>query len=177
MTSGRSPGRSQTHPGRAADDSSARHQRMLEVLRQFRIVVRSVRRHYEQVERLSGVSGAQLWALAYVADHPGTKVGELARALAIHPSTASNLVGRLESLGLVVRARMGKDQRTVQLHLTAKGKDALKHAPRPIIGVLQQALSDLPDPSLETLHQLLAELIGAMKVKDTRGEAIPLSDM
>src|SRR5438067_13494196 len=85
--------------------------RMLEVLEQFRIIVKSIRRHYQDVERRAGLTGAQLWALAQVADNPGSKVGELARALAIHQSTASNLLRRLEALELVARERQSHDQR------------------------------------------------------------------
>jgi len=151
--------------------------RMLEVLKLFRIIVKSIRGHYRMVENRSGVSGAQLWALAHIAGNPGTKVGELAKALAIHQSTTSNLVGRLESEGLVERQRLRHDQRSVMLSLTPKGKAAVARAPRPLIGVLQQGLSDIPDSSLQALHQHLGVLIGAMKGKETAGRSIPLSDM
>src|SRR5581483_8063588 len=79
-------------------DDFRRHRKMLAVLAQFRVLFRSIRQHYQRVERRSGVTGAQLWAVVHVAGHPGAKVGELAKALAVHPSTASNLVRRLESL-------------------------------------------------------------------------------
>src|SRR3954462_14448736 len=69
--------------------------RMLDVLEQFRVIVKSIRRHYQSVEARAGVSGAQLWTLAQIAGQPGCQVGELARALAIHPSTATNLVPHL----------------------------------------------------------------------------------
>jgi len=150
---------------------------MLEVLKLFRMLVKSIRGHYLVVENRSGVSGAQLWALAHVAHNPGTQVGGLARALAIHQSTASNLVGRLESLGLLARHRLRHDLRSVELTLTPKGKSALARAPRPLIGVLQQALLDLPEASLDALHQHLGVLIGSMKIKDKRSRSIPLSDM
>lgn len=158
-------------------DTARRQRRMLTVLSQFRVLFGSIRHHYQRVERRSGVTGAQLWALAHVARHPGAKMGELARALAIHPSTASNLVRRLESLGLVARRRTGRDQRTVQLHLTARGAQALKRAPQPLIGVLQQALSELPPRRLEMLGHHLAELIGAMKVKNLRDRTMLISHM
>ncbi|MBI3375241.1 MAG: winged helix DNA-binding protein [Betaproteobacteria bacterium] len=151
---------------------------MLAVLGQFRIVIKSVRQHYQQVERKSGVSGAQLWALSHIAAHPGAKVSELAHALAIHASTTSNLIGRLDALALISRKRTRQDQRTVQLYATAKGANALKHAPRPLIGVLQQALSEVSERRLDTLHASLSELISAMKVKDVRARsATPLSDL
>jgi len=154
-----------------------KHRRMLDVLAQFRVLFGTVRQHYRRVQRRSGVTGAQLWALAHVAGHPGTRMGELARALAIHPSTASNLVRRLESLALVARKRKGRDQRTVQLYLTGKGTKALRHAPQPLIGVLQQALSELPNRRLHALGNHLAELIGTMKVKDLRARSMPISHM
>jgi DNA-binding MarR family transcriptional regulator len=150
---------------------------MLTVLAQFRVVFRSIRQHYQRVQRRAGVTGAQLWALAHIAAHPGTRMGELARALAIHPSTASNLVRRLEVLALVMRERRGNDQRTVQLFLTGKGVRALRQAPQPLIGVLQQALSELPARRLDALGHQLAELIGAMKVKDLRARTMPISHM
>lgn len=157
--------------------ASSKSAKMLDVLKLFRVLVKSIRGHYQVVENRSGVSGAQLWALAHVAGNPGYKVGELARALAIHQSTASNLVGRLESLGLLARHRVRHDQRAVELTLTPKGRSALARAPRPLIGVLQQALLDLPEGSLDALQQHLEILIGTMKIKDARGHSTPLSDM
>jgi DNA-binding MarR family transcriptional regulator len=151
---------------------------MLDVLGQFRVVIKSIRHHYQKVQKQSGVSGAQLWALAHVARHPGNKVGDLASALAIHPSTASNLINRLVSLALVVRKREGRDKRVVRLHPTARGARALKRAPQPLIGVLQQALSELPAAGLDGLHRHLAKLVRTMKVKDVRaGRSTPLSDV
>ncbi|TMH24619.1 MAG: MarR family transcriptional regulator [Betaproteobacteria bacterium] len=108
--------------------------RMLEVLEQFRVIVKSIRRHYQDVERRAGVTGAQLWALAQIAEQPGEQVGELARALAVHQSTASNLVRELEARGLVSRERRGRDLRHVQLYPSKKGFGLLKAAPRPTAG-------------------------------------------
>ena len=157
--------------------ASSKSSKMLEVLQLFRILVKSIRGHYQVVENRSGVSGAQLWVLAHVADNPGSKVGELARTLAIHQSTASNLVGRLESLGLIERNRLRHDQRSVELTLTPKGRSALARAPRPLIGVLQQALLDLSEARLNALREHLGALIGTMKIKDTASRSTPLSDM
>lgn len=151
---------------------------MLDVLEQFRIIVRSVRRHYQAVERRAGLSGAQLWALAELGARPGLKVGELARAMAVHPSTASNLARRLHSLELVRRERRGRDQRHVQLFTTAKGLRVLARAPQPSIGVLQQALSGLPPGRLAELHRALGRVVSLMKVKSVAAaRALPLSDI
>ncbi|HEX9396746.1 MAG TPA: MarR family transcriptional regulator [Burkholderiales bacterium] len=151
---------------------------MLEVLEQFRIVFKSIRRHYQSVERRAGISGAQLWALSEVAGKPGLKVGELARGLAIHQSTASNLLRRLVGLGLVRRRRAGRDQRTVALYVTLQGLKVLRRAPQPRIGVLQQALSDLPPARLSVMHRELAKLVAVMQTKDIEAARhVPLSEM
>ena len=152
--------------------------RMLEVLEQFRVIVKSIRRHYQDVERRAGVTGAQLWALAQIAEQPGGEVGELARALAVHQSTASNLVRELEARGLVSRERRGRDLRHVQLYPSKKGFGLLKAAPRPLIGVLQQAHSELPAARLVALHAELAQVIALMKGKQVAAaRALPLSEM
>jgi DNA-binding MarR family transcriptional regulator len=150
---------------------------MLDVLGSFRIVFKSIRRHYQSVERRAGISGAQLWALAQVAENPGLLVGDLARALAVHQSTASNLLRDLESSALLMRRRLREDQRSVRLFATSKGRSVLKRAPRPFIGVLQQALSDLPAGNLDALHSQLNRLIAAMQSRDSQARATPLSEL
>ena len=147
------------------------------MLEQFRIIFRSLRRHYQDVEKVTGVSGAQLWVLAHVAANPGCGVGALAQALAVHQSTASNLLRSLAARGLVARERRGADQRSVQLFATPKGQRVLRSAPRPRIGVLQQALSDLPPGRLARLYRELDALLSAMQRKDLRARRILLSVM
>jgi len=150
---------------------------MLDVLRQFRIVLRAIKQHYQFVERRCGVSGAQLWAMERIAATHGLAPGDLAHELAIHPSTASNLLARLEELKLVHRARGEMDRRRVRLYLTAKGQAVLAKAPRPLRGILQQGLQDLPAASLTALHKRLGELIAAMQVRGEGAQGRPLSDL
>lgn len=149
----------------------------LAVLGQFRMVIKSIRRHYAEVQRRSELSGAHLWALAHIAQNPGARVGDVARALAIHPSTASNLTRSLVSKRLIVQKRHGRDRRAVELFLEGKGTRALEHAPRPLIGVLQQGLADLPERSIDALHRYLEELIAVMRSKDARARAELISGM
>ena len=75
------------------------------VLRQFRIVFNAVRSHFQQVERESGLGGAQIWALSLIRERPGLGVNELAAALSVRQPTASNLVKGLVRLGLVEARR------------------------------------------------------------------------
>jgi DNA-binding MarR family transcriptional regulator len=163
MKHSRSSRKRATAPARR---SAGNAERMLDVLRQFRVVIRSIKQHYQWVEQRCGVSGAQLWAMERIAATQGITPGDLARELAIHPSTASNLLARLEASKLVERRRRHADQRRVQLYLTARAQAVLAKAPRPLKGVLQQALADLPPTHLATLHTGLDELLGLMRNRD-----------
>jgi len=171
------PGKGQKISPAPALAIAGEQKKRLEVLQQFRVILRSIKRHYQWVEQECGLSGAQLWALAEIGNAPGLKVSELARQLGVHLSTASNLLRRLEDLVLLKRKRAGKDQRVVRLELTAKGGKTLRSAPRPFIGVLQQALADLPQPRLDSLHAELGELIRLMKFKDVKARSKLLSEM
>lgn len=143
------------------------------VLRRFRLVFNAVKSHFREVEAQAGISGAQLWALSVVAAQPGIGVGDLARAMDIHQSTASNLLRALQEKNLVVAQRGGTDRRAVQLQATLKGSRLLAKAPGPFSGVLPEALGRLDKATLARLDRDLARLIEELGA-DERGAGIPL---
>jgi len=145
---------------------------MLLVVKQFRAVVQAMHRHYRYVERKCGVSGAHVWALAEIAEAPGIKVSDLARALAVHQSTASNLVDKLEQAGFLVRQRRREDWRVVRLSVTAAGRRLLARAPRPLPGPLQDALLRLPLSRLAALETELAALLRQMHATASAGTTL-----
>ncbi|TAK41553.1 MAG: MarR family transcriptional regulator [Betaproteobacteria bacterium] len=148
-----------------------------EVLGAFRVIFGSVRRHFAWLESACGVGGAQIWALAVMAKRPGLRVGDLAEALSIHQSTASNLAERLIRQGLAKRRRDGGDQRVVHLELSARGRSLLKRAPRPLQGVLPDALERLPAGTLRRLKADLGVLVRSLHAKDDRAAYLPLADL
>jgi DNA-binding MarR family transcriptional regulator len=155
----------------------AHRQAALRALEQFRVIFRSTKKHIQWVQEATGVSGAQLWALAELHSQPGIRVTELALALAVHQSTASNLIERLEERGLIQRLRSPVDRRIVQLSLTKGGKRAISRAPMPLEGVLPNALKSLSPRELKDLRALLARLTKHMMVRDPAGKRIPLGEM
>jgi DNA-binding MarR family transcriptional regulator len=148
----------------------------LEVLRKFRLIFRSVKKHFRWVEQRCGVSGAQLWLMWEIHERPRSRVSDIAKALSIHQSTVSNMLDKLERRGLIVRRRSRSDQREVQLRLTARGRAVIALAPGPARGVLTEALNTIPRRSLESLDASLDEVIGAMMLRDEAGVMKPLSD-
>lgn len=157
-------------------DSGSREARAHDALRRFRVVFSTVKKHFQDIESKCGVSGAQLWALSEVAGLPGVRVTELAGAMSVHQSTASNLVGELERKGFVRKER-GADQRVVRLYLTEQGNELVARAPQPMMGVLPDALQRLPDDVLNSLTANMDVLIGMMQLKDKAAATKPLSDI
>ncbi len=146
------------------------------VLRQFRIVFNAVKTHFRQVERAVGIGGAQVWALSEVAARPGIGVNELARALDIQQSTASNLVKGLLERQFIVSKRSDTDRRASKLFVLPAGEAVLKVAPAPLSGLLPDALGALDAATLARLETDLAELIGLLQA-DEAGANIPLADL
>lgn len=143
------------------------------VLRRFRLVFNSVKAHFREVEKKAGVGGAQLWALSVIRDTPGIGVNDLARAMDVHQSTASNLIKALADQELIVLTKTSTDRRAVQLRVLAAGTKVLRRAPGPFTGVLPQALASLDARTLARLDKDLATLITALDV-DERAAGIPL---
>jgi DNA-binding MarR family transcriptional regulator len=169
MATRTSPRKKPAAAAEADRDAAAR------VLRRFRLVFNAVKSHFRAVETKAGISGAQLWALSVVQACPGIGVGDLARAMDIHQSTASNLLRALLEKNLVVAERGDEDRRAVQLHTTARGAKVLAKAPGPFTGVLPEALGRIDKRTLSRLDRDLAVLIAELGV-DERGAGIPIGD-
>lgn len=146
------------------------------VIQQLRIVYRAMQEHSRWVERQCGVSAAQLWALGELATRPGARVSELSQALALHQSTTSNLLDKLEKKGLVERRRGGPDQRVVQVHLSAAGQAIVDRAPQPAQGAIAAALARLPEAELTSLGHGLTELINRMDGADRAAAMLHMTD-
>ena len=146
------------------------------VLRQFRVVFNAVRTHFRQVEKKVGIGGAQVWALNVIGQAPGCGVNDLARAMDIHQTTASNLVRQLVKRGLVRVDKSNSDRRSVHLQLELAGRAVLLASPGPYEGVLPEALNQLPPQTLAQLQCSLGELIQLLQV-DESAAGIPLADL
>ncbi len=144
------------------------------VMNSLRIVMRAMQDYSRWVEGQCGLTSPQLWTLWELFAAPGMKVSELAAALYIHQSTASNMLDKLELKGLVERRRGGPDQRIVRLHLSEAGAALLETAPRTAQGALTTALQQLPEASLQCLSTGLGGLVAALSSKNPRAAPAPI---
>jgi len=147
-----------------------------QVLRRFRVVFNAIRTHFRQVEKESGLGGAQVWALSLINNQPGMGVGDIAKGMDTHQSTASNLIKLLAKKQLVTLTKSLQDKRMVELRITPAGQALLAHIPGPFEGVLPGALSQLDADTLRRLNGDLGLLIGALHADESAGQ-IPLANL
>jgi DNA-binding MarR family transcriptional regulator len=147
----------------------------IQALKKLRIVIRAAQRHSAWIEKQCGVSGAQLWVMQELQETPGLRVGEIAERLAIHQTTASNLLDVLVKSGHVVKTRDAADQRVVKLELSDAGTALLAKAPTPARGLLPEALSKLDEESLYSLNEGLQALLDVIDQVDESHGLQPLS--
>ncbi len=129
----------------------------------WRRLLQAVRRRERLAERDTGLTGAQLFALRQIADHPGTTVGELARLTSTDPSSISVVVTRLLEKRLVRRERDPMDQRRWRLVANPSGVARLARAPESADVRLGDAIAALAAGDRDALREQLDALAMAVE--------------
>jgi len=136
-------------------------QRRQIILDHLRRIVQAVRQSQAMFERTSGLTSAQALILKLIAANPSISIGDIAARTLTHQSTVSEVIGRMEAKGLVVRARSAEDARRKELQLTEAGENALLHPVETIQETLMNGLEALPSEKLDCLVEGLEALITA----------------
>jgi MarR family transcriptional regulator, organic hydroperoxide resistance regulator len=138
-----------------------------ELIDNLRRVFQAVNEQSKKVERETGLTGPQLWAIKVIAENAPIKVSELARRMYLHPATVVGILDRLEGHGLVMRTRSVEDRRVVEIDLTGKGKQLLEHSPEVAQGMLVKGLETLQEEKLYRISdglKQLVEILGAREI-------------
>lgn len=128
-------------------------------------LVRAVQIGMQNIDGRHGLSGSQLWALWHVSARPGLRVSDLADAMHVRHSTASNMLDKLEQRALVERQRQTSDTRVVRLYLTEAGQGVVRDVPGPLQGRLRKALQAMPRDELLAMHGGLTRVIETLGFK------------
>lgn len=104
---------------------------------------RALRRAARAADPANRLAVAQLELLACLADHPGARPGQLARLLHLRPNTVTTLLNGLTTAGMISRSTPGGDRRTVALHITETGRQAVHAWQATNSAVLNLALATL----------------------------------
>lgn len=136
------------------------------IIQGLRRIVKELHRYSQEVHAAFGLTGPQLWALKTLARTGPLPVGALATALAVHQSSLSVLLDRLEARGLLARTRRAPDRRIVHLTLTDRGQAVARRAPEPAQGRLLHALRAMPATRVRGLRRAVDVLVSAMEATD-----------
>jgi DNA-binding MarR family transcriptional regulator len=137
-----------------------------EIVQGLRRIVKALQTYSQEVRSAYGLTGPQLWALKTLEAHGPMSIGRLATALAVHQSSASILVNRLEGRGLVRRLRGEGDQRIVNMELTPRGAALAADAPEAAQGRLLHALEAMSPREVHDIRSAVDALVGAMEATD-----------
>jgi DNA-binding MarR family transcriptional regulator len=132
----------------------------------LRRIVKALHAYSQEVRSAYGLTGPQLWALKTLQREGGMPVGRLAQRLAVHQSSLSILLDRLEKRGLVRRVRGRPDRRVVQAQLTPRGRATVADAPDAAQGRLLHALSTRSLAELAEIRGVIDGLVAAMEAGD-----------
>ena len=105
---------------------------------------RALRRGARVADPGNTLAVAQLELLGALAEHPGTRPGQLARMLNMRPNTVTTIVNGLTAQGMLGRAAAEGDRRAVELTVTESGQQAVLAWQATNAAVLHLALSTLP---------------------------------
>jgi DNA-binding MarR family transcriptional regulator len=120
---------------------------------------RSVINLYRPVLEAIGLTHPQYLVMLALWEHSPRTVRDLGDALLLEPATLSPLLKRLESAGLITRSRNAKDDRALDIELTADGR-SLRSEAEAVPGTIVEKLG-MPVAELEEMRDSLSRLIAA----------------
>ena len=146
----------------------------LKILQALRKVIRGVAIHSRRLVATHEITAPQLICLITIAADGPLTLKEIAQRVYLGSSTVVGILDRLESKGLVLRARDTRDRRLVNVTVTARGRELVKNAPSPLQEGLARSLKALPQIEQATIALALQRIVDLMEVEAL--DAAPLLD-
>jgi MarR family transcriptional regulator, organic hydroperoxide resistance regulator len=139
-------------------DNPAEDREIAEIVQTLRRLFRAIHEYSKAIQKKSGLSGPQVWALTILKAQAGLSARELAARMFVHPSTVTGIVNRLVRKGAITRTIDNRDRRGVRLSATRLGGGILKTTPPPVQVGLTRALAALPPRRLRDLRTSLVKI-------------------
>ena len=140
-----------------------------EVMDALRVMVKSLQQSSREVQRATGISGAQFFVLQQLAAQSADSLNALAARTSTHQSSVSVVVSRLAARGLVAREPAADDARRTAIRITPAGEATLAGAPATLQERLVDALRALPAERIEQLSATLREVLTTAGLTPTEG--------
>lgn len=147
------------HGRRGAHSTAAIEAELVAAADGLRVLALTLEQLRHRYVVLLGIGDTDLMALGALAAYGPLSSAELARRLAVTPSSITALVDRLESAKLVARRDDPADRRRRHLLLTAAGEEAIRKARSWSL----DALSAIEPQQLPAIVEALDELASALE--------------
>lgn len=138
------------------------------IFNNLRRIFQALNEQSKQAEKLTGLTGPQLWAMVTILREGPLRVSVLAEKLYLHPATVVGILNRLEAKGLVVRKRTQRDRRAVVVELTSAGAETAKSAPEVPQGRIASGLAACEPAELAGLCRSLEQLVGILDAQSVK---------
>jgi DNA-binding MarR family transcriptional regulator len=143
-------------------------------LRAIRRILRAADQGGRRLAAATGLTPSQLLVLQEIERRGETTPSAVASALQFGQATVTNIVDRLEALGLARRHRSERDRRQVILRITAEGRERLETAPDLLQQRFHRHFEALPSWEQAMILAALERLGEILDVNDV--DAAPLID-
>lgn len=131
----------------------------LEIIDNLRRVFQGINEYSRSAEKITGLTGPQLWALKILDMTSPIMVSDLARQMYLRPATVVGILDRLETKGLVSRTRSKEDRRAVDLYLTERGKQLAEKAPEVAQLMLVKGLNELSEKQYYMVEEGMKQMV------------------
>ena len=110
---------------------------------------------------LNGLTSRQFIVLAAISAREGASQTDITEVTGVDRSTLTDLIGRLQSRGLVARKRSQNDARSYEVRLTLKGRNLLVAAVPIARNVDERLLASLPAKARKEFVEQLQGMVAA----------------
>lgn len=129
-----------------------------EIMDNIRRVFQVVNEQSKKVEKVTGLTGPQVWAIKVISESAPVRVSDLAKKMYLHPATTVGILDRLEKRGLIARTRSSEDRRVVEVTLTGEGRILVDNSPEVASNMITHGLESLNIPELAIIYHGLDRL-------------------
>jgi DNA-binding MarR family transcriptional regulator len=138
-----------------------------------RALVDRMRALYRELEQLTGAPITMHRALVCIGAEPGLTASRLATMLGMQRPAVSQLLKSLTHRGWVERRRSERDQRAVQIFITAEGRQILQATAGRAVFTLQRAVCSLSEKQLEQLISSVERLLTQLPDQSVSPQVVP----
>ena len=120
----------------------------------------------KRMERTLGVTSPQRLVIRMIGQVPGQMASDISTMLAIHPSTLTGVLARLEKRGLILRELDAEDRRRARFKLTAGGKRIDRERRGTVEAAVKRVLGKTNRGAVAQTRALFAQLVAELERED-----------